>query len=373
MIDVKKVCNKKMQKDFLNFPFKLYKDNKFYVPPLLSDEKKIFRKDYYYYENSEAVYFNAYKDGVMAGRISAILQKQSNRKNNEKRIRFCRFDCIDDQEVANALFSKAEEWGKQKGMDTICGPLGFSDLERLGLLVKGFDQLATYEESFNYEYYTKLIENYGFRKEVDWLEFKLFTPKEIDPKIARLAELSKKRYNLHEPEIKSISKFIDKYEAQIFEVLDECYYDLYGTVDFTPSMRKNLVSQFKMIIKPDFVIAVCDKDENVVAFGFGMPSLAKAVQKSKGRLFPFGIFRLLKAINEVNVADLGIIGVKPEYQHSGVVAILMEKLMRIMIKAKLEYCETNFCLEHNTKIQQMWDLFEKENHKTRRAYMKKIF
>lgn len=372
MIEVKEVTNKKMQKEFLNFPDLLYKDCPYYVPALVGDEKKIFKPTYYYYENCEAIYFNAYKDGEMVGRISGIIQKQSNEKNNEKRARFTRFDTIDDLEVAKALLSKAEEWAISKGMDTICGPLGFSDLERLGMLVKGFREYATYEEAYNYDYYPKLIEQCGYEKEVDWLEFKLFPPRVMDEKITRLSKAVQKRYKLHVPEVKNVSKFLDKYENQVFEVLDECYKDLYGTVPFTESMIKNLVAQFKLVIKPECLIAVCDENENVVAFGFGMPSLGEAVKKSKGKMLPFGWYRILKAIKNVKVMDLAVIGVKPELQHSGIVAVLMERLMNVMVDEKLEHCETNFCLEHNTKILKTWELFEREQHKTRRAYVKKL-
>ena len=173
MIEVREVKTKKEQKEFLNFPLDLYDNNPYFVPPLYGDEKKIFKKNYMYLDQAEAIYFNAYKDNKIVGRISGIIQNAANEKNNEKRVRFTRFDSIDDQEVANALFSKVEAWAKEKGMDTVVGPLGFSDLEREGLLVEGFDQLSTFEEQYNYDYYPKLVENYGFVKEVDWLESKL--------------------------------------------------------------------------------------------------------------------------------------------------------------------------------------------------------
>lgn len=372
MIEIKEVTTKKMQKEFLNFPLELYKDCHYYVPPLLGDEKQIFSPKYYYYENCDAVYFNAYKDGKMVGRISGIIQKQANEKNNEKRVRFSRFDCIDDEEVSKALFKAVEDWGKTKGMDTMCGPLGFSDLEREGLLIKGFREYSTFEENYNYEYYPKLVENFGFEKEVDWFEFKIFAPREIDPKVKRLSEISLKRYNLHVPEIKDIGKFIKKYKNQIFDLVDECYKDLYGTVPFTQGMINNIASQFKLVIKPKNLIVVCDAEENVVAFGLGMPSLAEAVKKSKGKLTLAGIMRLLKAINKPVVCDLALIGIKPEYQHSGIASILLERMLSQMIALNVEHVETNFCLEHNTKIQQIWELFEREHHKTRRAYVKKI-
>ena len=193
MIEVREVKTRKEQREFLNFPLNLYEDNPYFVPPLYGDEKKIFRKDYMYLDQAEAIYFNAYKDNKIVGRISGIIQRAANEKNNEKRVRFTRFDSIDDQEVANALFEKVEKWAKDKGMDTVVGPLGFSDLEREGLLIEGFDQLSTFEEQYNYDYYPKLVENYGFVKEVDWIESKLYAPKDRDDRIERLSSLVKLR------------------------------------------------------------------------------------------------------------------------------------------------------------------------------------
>lgn len=180
MITILEVRTKKQQNEFLRFPLDLYKGNPNFVPPLWGDEKKIFRTDYVYYDTCEAVYYNAYRDGKMVGRISGILQKSSNELRNEKRVRFTRFDAIDDQAVADALFAAVEGWARSKGMDTVCGPLGFSDLEREGLLVEGFDQLSTFEEQYNAEYYGRLIENCGYGKEVDWLESRIYAPDEDD-------------------------------------------------------------------------------------------------------------------------------------------------------------------------------------------------
>ncbi|MDO4852615.1 MAG: N-acetyltransferase, partial [Clostridia bacterium] len=180
MVTIREVRTRKEQREFLNFPLDLYRENPNFVPPLYGDEKKIFCKNYVYYDTCEAVYYNAYRDGKIVGRISGILQKAANEKNHEKRVRFTRFDAIDDQEVASALFGAVEAWAKQKGMDTICGPLGFSDLEREGLLIEGFDQLSTFEEQYNAPYYQKLIEALGYRKEVDWTESKIYPPEKND-------------------------------------------------------------------------------------------------------------------------------------------------------------------------------------------------
>ena len=196
MVVVKEVKTWKEQNEFVDFPLNLYKGNPYFVPPLYGDEKDIFKKDYLYLDQAEAIYFNAYKDNKIVGRISGIIQKAANKKYDQKRVRFTRFDSIDDQEVANALFKAVEDWAKAKGMDTIVGPLGFSDLDREGLLIEGFEELSTFEEQYNYPYYQTLIENYGFEKEVDWFERKLYLPKEENTRLERLSNVIMKRFKL---------------------------------------------------------------------------------------------------------------------------------------------------------------------------------
>ena len=279
----------------------------YFVPPLYGDEKKIFNKNYVYYDQSEAIYFNAYKDGKIVGRISGILQKAANEKWNRKQVRFTRFDSIDDQEVANALFEKVEKWAKDKGMDTVVGPLGFSDLEREGLLIEGFDQLSTFEEQYNYDYYPKLVENYGFVKEVDWIESKLYAPKVRDDRLERLSSLMMRRYKLKFGEAKNVNDFLKKYADKFFDIIDETYVDIYGSVPFTPGMRKLMISNFKLIVNLKNVAVIVDENDKVVCFGICFPSLARAIQKSKGHLTPFALVRLLKAIKNPKVLDLGLI------------------------------------------------------------------
>lgn len=238
MIEIKKVKTRKEIRDFINFPLNLYKDNPYFVPPLYGDEKALFKKNYHYYETSEAVYYNAYQDGKIVGRISGILQHASNEKWNQRRIRFTRFDCIDNQEVANSLLNKVEEWAKEKGMEEVVGPIGFSDLEREGLLIEGFDYLSTFEEQYNYPYYQKLIENYNYTKEVDWIEHRLRAPKEENPKLKTVSDYMLKRYNLHFSNVKSIGEFIKKYGDAFFDILDITYDKIYGTVPLTDKMKK---------------------------------------------------------------------------------------------------------------------------------------
>lgn len=372
MVEIKEVRTRKQKKDFLDFPIKLYKGCEYFVPPLYMDEKKIFKKDYIYYDQSEAIYFNAYKDNKIVGRISGIIQRTANQKNNENRIRFTRFDCINDQEVANQLFKAVENWGKEKGMDTIVGPLGFSDLEREGLLVEGFDQLSTFEEQYNYDYYQELIEKYGFEKEVDWVERKLFKPEKVDDRLERFSTLMLRRYKLRIGEAKNTKDFLKKYADKFFDIIDETYVNIYGSVPLSKNMRKMLIDNFKLIIKVKNVAVILDEDDNVVCFGICFPSIAKAVQKSNGHLTPLGIIRILRAINKPDVIDLGLIGVLPKYAQKGISSVLILEIMRMLENKNIDHAETNLNLEDNLNIQNQWKVFESVLHKRRRAYVKKI-
>lgn len=373
MIEVRQAFSKKEQKEFLQFPLKLYKDCPYFVPPLYLDEKQIFDKDYMYYDQSEAVYFNAYKDGVMVGRISGILQYAANAKWGQNQVRFTRFDCCDDQEAANALFAAVENWAKRKNVQEIVGPLGFSDLEREGLLIEGFDQLSTFEEQYNYDYYQRLIENCGYRKDVDWIERKIRVPSDgLDPKICQVTDDLLHRYKLHYGAAKNTNDFVKKYAAQIFSIWDEAYDKIYGTVPFTDKVRKQMLINFKLLIDMRYICVILDDDDNLVAFGFCFPSISKALQKSGGKLTPPTLKKLLAAIKRPKAVDLAIIGVIEKYKNTGVAYGLVKVFCERMIKYNIEYAETNLMLEHNCPIQNLWKRFESEQHKRRRCFIKEI-
>ena len=372
MIEIRKVATKKEQKQFINFPLNLYKDCPYFVPPLYGDEKAMFKDDYHYYEQSEAIYFNAYENGKMVGRIQGILQKVSNEKWNQKRVRFTRFDAINNQDVANALFDAVFAWAKEKQMDEVVGPLGFSDLEREGLLIEGFDELSTFEEQYNYEYYKQLIENYGFEKEVDWVERQLKAPVEPETRLSRISSLMMKKYKLRFSDAKNSRQFVKKYADGLFEILDKTYDKIYGTVPITEKMRKNLIKSFKLIINVKYVAVILDENDNVVCFGICFPSIAKALVGTKGKLSLKTIFKLLKAIKNPKVLDLGLIGVLPEYEMRGISSALIAAIMEYLASGQIEYAETNLNLEDNINIQNQWKVFDARLHKRRRAFIKKI-
>ena len=372
MIEIREAKSRREQRRFLDFPIRLYRDNPYFVPPLYMDERKIFRKDYVYYDTSEAVYYNAYKDGVMAGRISGIIQHAANGKNGQKRVRFTRFDVIDDFEVAKALFDAVEKWGASKGMDTICGPLGFSDLEREGLLIDGFDQMSTYEEWYNAPYYADFIDRLGYAKEVDWNESRITAPADYDGDLDKLSDFIMKRYKLRFGPAKNVNDFLDKYADGLFEILDKSYDQLYGTVPFTDGMKKLMIDNFRLLISLDFVAVVLDENDKVVLIGVTLPSIAEAVQKSRGRLTPSCIYRILKSKAKPEIVDLALIGVDPEWLNRGVSTTVAAALVHMLQRPGIKYAETNLNLEDNYAIQNLWKRFGREIHKRRRSYVKKL-
>lgn len=372
MVEIIEVKTKKQQKEFLDFPLKMYRDNPYFAPPLYMDEKKIFDKDYVYYDQSEAVYFNAYRDGKMVGRISGILQRVSNEIRNEKRVRFTRFDTVNDPEVAKALFDAVEKWALSKGMNEVVGPLGFSDLEREGLLIEGFDQMSTFEEQYNADYYGALVEQCGYEKEVDWVESRLFPPKEVDPELQKMSDFILKRYNLHIGTAKNVNEFIKHYKDQFFALLDESYAEIYGTVPFTDNMKKMMIDNFKLILDLRFVFVVVDETDKVVCLGICFPAIAKALQKSGGHLTPPALIRVLKEIKHPQGMDLGLIGVAPEYLNKGVATIAITRLQEIAVREHIGYADTNLNLEDNYDILNMWKRLEAVRNKRRRSYVKKL-
>ncbi len=371
MVTIKEVITKKDIKTFVRFPHSLYKGNPYYVPPFEADEVNRFNpKKNESYDECEVKCFLAYKDEKVVGRIAAIVQKSFNKKSNSKRVRFSRFDAIDDNEVSEALFNAVEDFAKEKGMDIIHGPLGYNDLDREGLLIEGFDQLSTFEEQYNHPYYQKLIENSGFEKDTDWYEFRLFAPKEKDPRIQRLADAVLNKYKLRVHTPKNLKEVVDNYKDQFFAVVDAAYGPLYGTVPFTDKVKDAIIEQFKMILKGRFMKLVFDENDRLVALGVVLPSLSEAINKTKGKLFPLGWIRVLHQINHPKHIDLALIALLPEYQNKGINAVILSQLIDGMVDYGIEYAETNLMLEDNTRIQHQWKSFEYIMHKKRRAFVK---
>lgn len=372
MITIKPVRTRKEQKLFVEFPLKLYKGNPYFVPPLYGDEMALFSKNFVYRDTCECEYFLAYDDGRLVGRIGGIIQKAANEKYHEKRVRFSRFDVIDDVNVTKALFEALENWALSNGMDTVFGPLSFSDLEREGLLIEGFDQLSTFEEQYNYPYYKDHLEQLGYVKEVDWTESKITPPANYDGSLDQMAEFLLKRYNLHIGQAKTTGEFLKKYKNDFFELLDKSYENIYGTVPFTENMKKNMISNMKLIIDVNHVCIILDENEKAVCFGICFPSIAKAVQKSGGRLTPACIVKVLRSIKHPDIIDLGLVGVDPAYANRGISTVISAALIKMLQEPGVKYAETNLNLENNAAIQNQWKRFTEVKHKRRRAYIKKL-
>ena len=375
MIEIKLVKTKQEQKAFLDFPLDLYAGNLCFVPPLYMDEKKMFRQDYVYNGFCESVFFNAYKDGVIAGRIQGIIQKDANAKNGEKRCRFCRFDAIDDVNVSKALFQAVEKWAVEKGMDTMCGPLGYSDLEREGMMVEGFDQPTTFEENYNAAYYKDHLDALGYAKEVDWTGSRLYgaASEEGMQELEDVTKFIFKRYKLHFGTAKNGAEFIKKYATDVFDLIDRSYDGLYGTVPFTDGMRQLMIENFKLVVDPKYVAIILDENEKPVCFGIAFPSLTKALAGTRGKLTPKVIFRLLQCLRKPEILDLGLIGVDPEYLNRGVSGALSLAIMQMLRdNPSCKWADTNLNLEDNYAIQNQWRRFKREECKRYRSYVKKL-
>lgn len=372
MIEVREVKTRRERREFVEFPLRLYKGNPYFCPPLYSDEMALFGSKNIYNDTCDTVYYIALRDGKVVGRICGIIQKAANQKNNQKRVRFDRFDAVDDQEVANALFGAVEAWAVAHGMDTAHGPLGFSDLEREGLLIDGFDQKSTFEEQYNYPYYQKLIEACGYTKEVDWNESMLRVPADYDGSLEKLGDFIMKRYKLRLGPAKNVNDFINKYADGLFELIDKSYEHIYGTVPFTDAMKKQMIDGFRFIVDLRFVAVILDENDKVVALGVCFPGIIDAVRASGGRITPGMLLRFLRIKRKPKVLDLGLVGVDPEYVNRGISAVFAAALMRMLREDGIDYAETNLNLVDNYDIQNLWKHFDRTVHKLRRAYVKKL-
>lgn len=372
MLTVKQVSCAQDIKEFIEFPLRMYKKCPYFVPPLYADEKKLLKSGGCS-DIAESVFYLAVRDGKTVGRIQGIIQKQYNEIHSASKMRFTRFDCIDDQDVANALFSAVEAWGRERGINEICGPLGFNDLDREGLLVEGFEENSTFEEQYNYEYYARLLENNGYAPDVDWVEYELRMPEKRNEMLARVAKRTMELQELHIADTSiSKKKYIEKYRDGFFECLDVCYRDLYGTVPISKKAQDELINQFMLIVNKEYAVFICDENERVVGFGLCFPGIGDAVKKSGGRLTPSALVRILKAVKNPKTIDLGLVAIRPEYQNAGINAVILDGMLEILEKGKVKKCETNLNLESNTSVQAQWKYFNARQHKRRRSYKKNL-
>lgn len=375
-ITIERVSTKQDLKKFIRFNYFLYKNNPYSVPDLYDDMLNTFHpQKNAALEFCEAEYFLAYRDGKLVGRVAGIINHRANNTWKKKEVRFGWIDFVDDPEVSAALIRAVEEWGKAKGMDTIQGPLGFTDMDAEGMLVEGFDQLSTMATIYNYPYYPQHMERMGFQKDADWVEFRITVPQTVPEKMQRIADLVSRKYNLHVKKLKNMKEINEQgYGQKIFNLINECYAPLYGYSQMTEAQIKQYIRTYLPILDLRMVTLIENEQDELIAVGVSMPSLSVALQKAKGKMWPFGWFYLAKALflKKPDTLDLLLVGVKPEYQSKGVNALLFADLIPIYTRLGLKWAESNPELETNNKVQAQWEYFETTQHKRRRAYKKAI-
>lgn len=361
-------------RQYIQFGIDNYKGNDCYVPPLIFDDVATLSPDQNpAFEFCRAQSFMAWRNGEPVGTITAIINDACNEKTGRKDLRFGFLEFIDDAEVVDALFDAAEKWGRERGMTRMVGPMGFSDMDHEGMLIEGFDQLGTMATIYNHPYYPQHMERMGFGKEVDWVEFRMKVPDAVPDKYQRIAEIVARKYKLGVIEFKSKSKLKQQYGQAIFDLINDAYKDLYGYVALSPAQIKLYIEQYIGLLSLDDVCLVGDSEGQLVAVGISMPSMSRALQKSKGKLFPFGWYHILKGLKGKNdVVDLLLVAVKPEYQNKGVNALLFNHLIPNYIKRGYKEAESNLELEGNESVQKQWEYFERRQHRRRRAYSRPI-
>lgn len=375
MIEVKKISpTKKNLRKFTQFQIDLYRGNDCYVPPLVSDDvKTLDPKKNPAFDFCEAQCFMAYVGGRPVGRVAAIINNAVNERSGEKSVRFGFLDFEDNPEVSAALMKAVEQWGKERGMTRVIGPLGFTDLDHEGMLIEGFDELSTMATIYNYPYYPEHIERLGYAKDSDWKEFVMDVPDGIPEKMNRVADIVKKRTGLKVKKYTSRKKIKEEYGRALFELVNEAYDQLYEYSPLTDRQIEYYINQYLDLLDLDLVTIIVDEEEKLVGVGISMPSMSRALQKAKGKLFPFGWIPLLKGLKGKNDrVDLLLVAVKPEYQSKGVNALLFQDLIPYYIKRGFKWAESNPEMETNAKVQSQWDYFTHRQHRRRRSYVKNI-
>jgi len=369
---IKEVSSKKELKMFVEYTNKLYQNEKNYIPVLVQKELETFVPS----KNAASEYCQfklwiALQNNKIVGRIAGIINTRYNKKTNTNYARFGWFDFINDQNVAHALLTAAENWARENQMDVMHGPLGFTSFDASGILTQGFDEMPTSFGHFNFEYYNDILKNEGYEKEIDWIEFRIKVPEQVPEKVKRFAEYVKQRYQVHEILIKSKKQMLD-YVDDFFKILNKSYSHLFAFNELTSKQKEQVKKEFFGILQTDYVCFIADNNNQLVAFGISTPSLAKALKKANGKIFPFGFIHILKALKKNDTAELLLIGVDEKYKNKGLTAIIFDKIMHTFIQKGIKYVETTRELEENSSVQQLWSKYEYRQHKRARCYFKKI-
>lgn len=375
-VQIKKVTTKSELKRFIRFNYEFYKDCPYSVPDLYDDMLNTFSpKKNAAFEFCEADFFLAWRDGRIVGRVAAIINRRANERWQKQTVRFGWIDFVDDVEVSRALIDTVKDWGRERGMTDIEGPLGFTDLDAEGMLVEGFDQLSTMATIYNYPYYPQHMEKLGLERSADWVEMKIYIPEEIPEKHKRISSIIARKYNLRTRKLTSKKEVRESGVAhEIFRLINEAYEPLFNFSRMTERQIDQYVNMYVPVLDLRMVSIVENEQGEIVAVGISMASLSEALQKAKGKLLPFGWFHLLKALKwkRPKVLDLLLVGVRPDYQGKGVNALLFTDLIPVYQKLGFEYAESNPELELNEKVQNQWQYFKTEQHKRRRCFKGKL-
>lgn len=371
-IEITELKLKADYKAFVDLQFELYKGNPNWAPPIKADEiKSLMPETNPASEFCDAKFWLAKKDGKAVGRIGAIVNKLYNKKVGKEVGRFCRMEFIDDKEVSKALLAKAETWLKENGMTEVLGPLGFTNLDTQGMLIEGFDYLQSIASVYHLPYYKEHIEALGYEKDIDWVEFRLTLGEQAVNKAARGAALIGKRYGIEVIHFKT-AKDLAPYTHMIFEILNDAFETLPFTSPFTEKMMHFYSEKYTKLLNPEFVKMV-KKDDKVIGFVVGMPSLSAAMQKANGSLFPFGFWPILQARKgKVDTMDQLLTGVLQDFQHTGAAVILMAELQNAMMNHGIKYIETTGIFETNENAISNWKNYEHIQHKRRRCFRKSL-
>ena len=374
-IEIRKVTNNQELKQFIRFYYDLYRGNKYAVPFLFFDEMNTLRSDKNpSFECCDAEYFMAFRDGKMVGRVAAIINRRANERWNRKEVRFGWFDFVDDLEVSSALLKAVEDWGKAKGMDEIAGPLGFTDMDREGMLIEGFEEIATMYVNYNYPYYPKHMEQMGgWQKDNDYMEYHVKVPE----KFAKLSEMIERRHNLHTRKFTRHELVDEGMGREIFNMINETYKDLYGYSELSQNQINQLVDAYIKKADLNLVTGVVDGNDNnkLVGFGITFPSFARAMQKSRnGSLWPFTWWHVLRALkwHKTDTVDLLLIGVLPEYRAKGANALIFNELIQRFQDYGFKWAEAMQQMETNTGVQSHWQYLESRQHRKHRCYCKTL-
>lgn len=376
MIEIRRITDRQGLKHFIQFYYDLYRGNDCAVPFLYSEEAATLRRDKNpSFECCEAEYFMAYKDGKAVGRVAAIINRRANERWNCQQVRFGWFDFIDDTEVSAALLKAVEDWGRERGMTEMAGPLGFIDTDREGMMIDGYDQLSTMYVNYNYPYYPRHMEQMeGFRKDNDYVEMKVKVPEVVPEKFSKITAMVRKRYGLRVHKFTRHELIEEGYGRRVFDLLNATYKDLYGFSQLSEAQIDKLVNDYIKIADLNLVTAIMDGDR-MVGFGITFPSFSKALQKTRdGRFLPFGWWHLLKILkwHKTPIVDLLLIGVLPEYRAKGANALIFDDLIRQFQAYGFEWAETGPQMETNESVLSQWQYLEHVIHRRHRCYRKNL-